>query len=159
MSTVLVLTPVVIGGWPAISAAAVGAASALGLVVKQSVKEAVKQHSEVREQVEQSVEVSLEESEVLGQNLVTGQEIVLTRDNVQLTVKRDERGRCSVCASGKGLSKTELKNIAEEFTQKMTQCFVYNRVASELKNKGFQVIEEEVMEDESVRLHVRRWVD
>ncbi|MHC5074250.1 MAG: DUF1257 domain-containing protein [Planctomycetota bacterium] len=159
MSTVLVLTPVIIGGWPAISAAVVGAASAMGLVVKQSVKEMVKQHSEVREQVEESVEVSLEESEVLAQNLVTGQEIVLTKDNIELRVRRDERGRCSVCAKGKGLSKTELKNIAEEFTQKMTQCFVYNRVASELKNKGFQVINEEVMEDESVRLHVRRWVD
>jgi hypothetical protein len=156
MSTVLILTPVIISSWPTITAAVVGAASAMGLVVRESVKEVVQEQST---QVEQSVEVSLNESEVLAQNMATDQEIVLTKGNVELRVRRDERGRCSVCAKGVGFTKTQLKQIAEEFTQKMTQCFVYNRVASELKNKGFQVINEEVMQDESVRLHVRRWVD
>ena len=156
MSTVLILTPVIISSWPTITAAVVGAASAMGLVVGESVKEVVQEQST---QVEQSVEVSLNESEVLAQNMATDQEIVLTKGNVKLRVRRDERGHCSVCAKGVGFTKAQLKQIAEEFTQKMTQCFVYNRVASELKNKGFQVINEEVMQDESVRLHVRRWVD
>ena len=156
MSTVIVLTPVIISSWPAITAAVAGAATAMGLVVKESVKQAV--HESVAN-VEQQVEVELAESEVLAQNIATDKEIVLTKGDVQLRVQRDARGRCTVCAKGKGHSKAELKQMAEEFTNKMTQCFVYNRVAGELKNKGFQVVNEEVMEDEAIRINVRRWVD
>ena len=85
--------------------------------------------------------------------------MVLTKGNVQLTVERDARGRCKVCASGKGHSKVELEQMAQQFTEKLTQCYVYDRVVRELKNKSFQVVNEEVMQDESIRINVRRWVD
>lgn len=156
MSTVLILTPVIIGSWPAITAAVAGAAAALGLAVKQSAQESF---VEANAEVEQSVEVELAQSQVLAQSVATGKEIVVTKDNVEIRVSRDQRGRCVVCAKGLGYSKTELKQIAEEFTQKLTQCFTYNRVVSELKNKNFQIVNEEVTEDESVRINVRRWVD
>ena len=156
MSTVIILTPIIIGGWPTITAAVAGAAVALGLVVKESVKE-MEQENAV--DVEQQVEIELANSEVLAENMATNKEIVLVKDDIELRVRRDERGRCSVCAKGKGYSKTQLKQMAEEFTEKMTQCFVYNRVATELKNKGFQMINEEVSEDDTIRINVRRWVD
>ena len=130
----------------------------MGLTVKESVKEEVK-NAVQQANVEQQVEIVLSESEVLAQSMATDKEIVLTKGNVELRVRRDERGRCSVCAKGKGHSKAELKQMAEEFTQKMTQCFVYNRVATELKNKNFQIINEEVMDDQAIRINVRRWVD
>ena len=156
MSTVLILTPVIIASWPAITAAVAGAAAALGMAVTHSVKESVEQ---ANAEVEQSVKVELAQSQVLAQSMATGKEIVLTKDNVELRVSRDQRGRCVVCAKGLGYSKAELKQMAEEFTQKLTQCFTYNRVVSELKNKNFQIVNEEVTEDESVRINVRRWVD
>ena len=156
MSTVLVLTPVIISSWPAITAAVAGAASALGLLVKESVKEANAQN---QVEVEQSVEVELSQSEVLAENLATDQEIVLNKGSIELRVKRDERGRCVVCAKGLGHSDVELKQIAEEFTQKLTQCYVYDKVMRELKTKEFQIVNEEVMNDESIRIHVRRWMD
>ena len=156
MSTVVILTPIIISSWPAITAAVAGAVAGLGLMVKETVKEAVE---ETEVNVEQSVEVELADSEVLAENLATGKEIVLTKADLEIRVGRDERGRCTVCASGKGKSKVELKQIAGDFAQKMTQCFVYNRVMSEVKSRNFQVVNEEVMEDESVRIHVRRWVD
>jgi hypothetical protein len=159
MSTVLILTPVIISNLPAIAAAVAGAAAAMGLVAKESVKGQVQQAQQQLAEVEQAVSVALADSEVLAQGVETGREFVLTKGEVELRVSRDERGRCVVCAKGKGHSKAELKQMAEEFAQKMTQCFVYNRVASELKNKGFQIVNEEVMEDESVRINVRRWVD
>ena len=158
MSTVFILTPVIIGGWPTITAAIAGAATALGLAVKESVKEEVK-NAVQQANVEQQVEIALADSEVLAQSMATDKEIVLTKGNVELRVRRNERGRCSVCAKGKGHSKAELKQMAEEFTQKMTQCYVYNRVATELKNKNFQVVNEEVMDDQAIRINVRRWVD
>ena len=131
---------------------------ALGLLVKESVKESVKQ-SEANANVENSVEVQLSESEVLAESLVTNQEIVLTKGTVELRVKRDERGRCVVCAKGVGHSDVELKMIAEEFTQKLTQCFVYDKIMRELKTKEFNIVNEEVMNDDSIRIHVRRWMD
>jgi len=156
MGAVLVLTPVIIGSWPAITAAVAGAASAMGLIVSETVKESVKQD---QSDTEQNVELELSDSKVLAESMTTDQEIVLTKGDIELRVKRDERGRCSVCAKGTGHSQTELKQIAEEFTQKLTQCFVYDKVMRELKNKDFQVVNEEVSEDESIRIHVRRWMD
>ena len=112
-----------------------------------------------RGKVEQQVEIELADSEVLAKDLAREKEIVLTKGDIEIRVSRDERGRCKVCAKGKGHSKRNLKQIAEQFVQKMTQCFIYNRVASELKNKGFQMVNEEVMEDQTIRMHVRRWED
>ena len=156
MSTVLVLVPIVSGGWPLITAAVAGAASALGLVVKEAAKQEI---ADANQEQLQQVEVELAESEVLAQSMATGQEIVLVKGDIELTVRRDERGRCVVHAAAKGHNKAELKQMADQFTQKLTQCFVYNRVATELKTKGFQVVNEEVMKDESIRINVRRWVE
>ena len=155
MSTVVVLTPLIISSWPAITAAVAGAAAGLGLMVKESVHET----QENLVDVEQSVEIEVSNSEILAQSMATGKEIVLTKGELEIRVGRDERGHCTVCAKGKGYNKAELKQMAEQFSQKMAQCFVYNRVMSEVKNKDFQVVNEEVMDDESVRVIVRRWVD
>ena len=155
MSTIVLLTPVIISSWPLITAAVAGAAAGMGLAAKQVVEEGL----ENLEETAQSVEIELAESQVSAENIATGKEIVLVKDGVEIRVGRDDRGRCTVCAKGKGKTKAELKMIAEEFSEKMTQCFVYNRVMSELKNKDFQVVNEEVMEDQSVRINVRRWVD
>ncbi|MBN2455330.1 MAG: hypothetical protein JXB29_02145 [Sedimentisphaerales bacterium] len=157
MSTVIILAPVIISNWPVIVAAAAGAASALGFVTKQSVDQRVKQDQQV--QNVESVEVELEDSQVLAQGLKTDEQIVLNKGSVEISVGRDERGRCTVCAKGLGHSKAELKKIAEQFTQKMTQCFVYNKVMHELKNKDFKVVNEEITEDNNIHIHVRRWVD
>jgi len=159
MSTVVILAPIIIGGWPAITAAVGAAAAALGLAAKEQVKEEIRQYQQQQVDAEQSVKLELAESEVLAQNMQTDKEVVLTKGGIELRVGRDERGKCTVCVRGKGHSKAELERLAEQFTQKMTQSFVYNRVASELKNKGFQMVNEEVMDDESIRIHVRRWVD
>jgi ABC-type transporter MlaC component len=157
MSTILILAPVIVSSWPAISVAAAGAAAALGFTMQKTAQE-IMQTVKPEEGVEE-VAVELADSQVLAQNIATGQQIVLTKGSIRITVERDARGRCKVCASGKGHSKVELKQVAEEFTQRLTQSFVYNKVMKELKGKNFQVMNEEVSQDESIRIHVRRWVD
>lgn len=159
MSAIIILTPVIIASWPAITAAVAGAASAVGLMVGHTVKESVKEAVKQNARTEQQVEVELADSEVLAKDIAREKEIVLTKGDIELRVSRDERGRCKVCAKGKGHSQAELKQLTEQFVQKMTQCFIYNRVVSEIKNKGFQVVNEEVMKDEAIRIHVRRWED
>jgi hypothetical protein len=158
MSTVLILAPVIVGGWPVISAAVVGAATALGFTVSKTLREEVQQTTQNLQAVE-SVETELADSEVLAQNLATSQQIVVTKGDIKIVVGRDARGRCKVCTTGKGHSKAELKQVAEEFTQKLTQCFVYNKVMKQLKAKNFQVVNEEVTQNQDIRINVRRWVD
>ena len=157
MSAILILTPLIVGGgWSAISAAAAGAAIALGLTVRSTAKEEIAAAAETAV-VKNSVEVEVKNSEIL-QNVVTEQEIVLqAQDGVEVRVKRDARGRCVVCASGRDKTKAELQAFAERFTERMTQCFVYNRVMTELKAKGFQVMSEDRAQDETVNIRVRRW--
>lgn len=154
MSAVLILTPVIIASWPVIATAVAGAAATMGLLAKEGIDGIIEQD---RQELEQSVEIDLSQSQILNQNISTDKEIVLTKGSIELRIKRDERGRCSVCASGKGHSKAELKSFAEEFTQKMTQCYVYNKVVKELKSKEFKIVNEEVMDDEAIRINVRRW--
>jgi hypothetical protein len=156
MGAVLILAPVVVSSWPAIAAAAVGAASALGLAVGQMAQAAVRE--EVEEE-EQNVEIDMANSEVLAEQLSTDQTMILTKGTVKITVGRDARGHCKVCASGTGHTKQELEQLAKQFTEKLTQCFIYDKVVKELKSKSFQVVNEEMSEDESIRIHVRRWVD
>ncbi|MBE9136977.1 DUF1257 domain-containing protein [Nodosilinea sp. LEGE 07088] len=45
----------------------------------------------------------------------------------------------------------------EGFLSQVTQRYAYNTVLSETSNQGFQLAEEQVREDGSVRLVVQRW--
>lgn len=154
MSAVLILTPIIIASWPAITAAVAGAASAMGMVVTNAVKENLKEQQETKEK---SVEVELSQSEITGTLL--NKEIVVTKGNVEFRIKSDEQGRCVVHAKGQGHNDAELKMMAEQFGQKITQCYIYDKVIRELKNKEFQVVNEDVTDDQSIRIHVRRWMD
>ena len=156
MGIVIILTPVVIGSWPVIAAAVTAAAAGLGLNVGQKVSEALQEEQQT---TEQQVEVELEDSQVLAESVASGKKLVLTKDGITLKVTHDARGRCKICASGKGYAETELKQMAEQFSQKVSQCFIYNRTVTELKKHNFQTVNEDVTEDGTIRVHVRRWMD
>jgi hypothetical protein len=157
MSICLILTPVIVASWPAITAAAASAAAALGLAVKESVQDAARASADRRTKEDGRVEIELAESQVQGQDVVAGQDLILTRGTVKLRVRRNEQGGCSICAEGAGHTKAELRAMAEEFSRKLSQCLTYNKVMTELRTRGFQVVNEERMEDETVRIHIRRW--
>lgn len=155
MSTILILTPIIVGSWPAITAAVGSAAAVMGLAMKDSAANKVG----VAVEEGNSVEVELDDSQAVGASLAADKEIVLTRGTMTLRIRHNNEGRCVICAEGKGHSKAELETVAQEFAQKTSQCFIYNKVMTELRAKGFQVVDEEQMEDEAVRIHVRRWED
>ena len=46
----------------------------------------------------------------------------------------------------------------EEFTQQVNQRYQYNNVRQACESKGYTLEEEEVEEDGTVKLYVRRWV-
>jgi hypothetical protein len=153
MSTVIILAPIVVAAWPAIAAAVTAAAAGMGLAVREQIKDTA---SEEQQAKVNAVEVEIEDSQVLAQALARGKEIILTKDQATLKISRDDRGSIKVCAEGLGYTKTQLEGMAEEFIKKMTQCYVYNRTVTELKNKKFQMVNEEVAKDGTIRIHVRR---
>jgi len=160
MSTIIVLTPIIIGGWPSIAAAVGGAAAALGLSVGQMGYEEAKDvlKEEEKERMT-SVEVQVADSRVVAKGMGAQKEIVATRAGVELRIRRDETGKCVVCASGRDKGKAELTEMAEAFAAKVTQVYVYNKIMNELHARGMKVANEEVMKDKSIRINVSNEVE
>ncbi|HAO80937.1 MAG TPA: hypothetical protein DCQ92_18610 [Verrucomicrobia subdivision 3 bacterium] len=155
MSAVCILTPVVIMAWPAFSAAVVAAASSLGYQVASEINsqlpgEAVRKDSG-------AVQLEIERSEVVTNQLGRDQRIAVSREGVTVTFSRDVRGNASLCVTGNGQSNEELRALGEGLSQAVVQQYVYQKLMGEMRSRGFNVVEEEVNEDRSIRLKVRHW--
>lgn len=151
MSAVCILTPVVIAAWPAFSAAVTAAAASLGY---QLVAESTARQTE---SVSQRVELEIAQSEIVTGTLGRDQRIRLSRDGVTVVFSRDARGRASVCVTGEGHSDAELQALGEELSQRVVQQYVYQRLMDEMRTRGYNVVEEQVDENQAIRLKVRHW--
>ena len=156
MSCVVVISPLVIAGWPIISAAVTGAVASMGFNIIQSASAAENSHMELRNQVQGTtrVNIELEDSEIL-QESAGAEQIVVERDGVRAIFTRDERGALKLCMEGEAVSKSELKRIGEELINRVTQQFVYNRVVTELKLRNMTIVDEQVSADRTVKIRVR----
>ena len=98
MSVVCILTPVVIAGWPAFSAAVAAAATSLGYAVVEAAG------SDRRTKADQpTVQLEIANSEVVTGTLGREQQISVRRDGVTVTFSRDARGRAALCVTGAGV--------------------------------------------------------
>lgn len=149
MSACCVLTPIVISSWPAISAAVVGAAASMGFSLHGP---------ELQERAgtkRRGVETEVENSEVIAEDLTPGQKIVVSKDDVVVTIAPDAQGRCTVCVTGDKYSDAQLRRIGEQVAGRIVQQFAYNKLVTELKTRNYTVLDEQVLSDESVRLRIR----
>jgi len=155
MSCVCILTPVVIAAWPTFSAAVVAAATSLGY---QVVSEASKQcHTAVPAERSGRISLEIPQSELVTGQLGRDQKLAVTRDGVTVTFSRDARGQAALCVTGTGQSDEELRALGEELSGRVVQQYVYQKLMEEMRARGFNVVEEEVNEDRSIRLKVRHW--
>jgi hypothetical protein len=156
MSCVCILTPVVIAAWPAFSAAVAAAATSLGYtIVEEGIK--LRQASQVAETGERTVQLEIEQSEIVTNQLGRDQRIRVMRGGVTVTFSRDARGKASVCVTGPGHPNEELRAMGEELSQRVVQKYVYQRLTDEIKARQFVVVEEEVDQNQAIRLKVRHW--
>lgn len=155
MSAVCILTPVAIMAWPAFSAAVVAAATSLGWQVASEVH--ANRNGEVTPKSGNSVQLEIDRSEVVTDQLGRDQKISVTRNGVTITFSRDVRGRASLCVTGDAYEKEMLRALGEELSQAVVQQYVYKKLLDEMQTRGFNVVEEEVNEDRSIRLKVRQW--
>ena len=155
MSCVCILTPVVIAAWPAFSAAVVAAANSLGYtLVDQIVKE--RQSVSAQKQAQQ-VNLHIANSELVTNQLGRAQQICVSRAGVTVVFSRDARGTASVCVSGEGHTEAELRALGEELSQRVVQKYVHQRVLEEIRARQFVVVEEQVDQNQAIRLKVRHW--
>jgi hypothetical protein len=155
MSCVCILTPVVIAAWPAFSAAVVAAANSLGYtLVDQIIKE--RQSVSAQKQTQQ-VNLQIANSELVTNQLGRAQQICVSRAEVTVVFSRDARGTASVCVSGEGHTEAELRALGEELSQRVVQKYVYQKVVEEIRARQFVVVEEQVDQNQAIRLKVRHW--
>jgi len=152
MSSVCVLTPIVIGSWPAIAAAVSGALASLGFSTVVGEEAAMRRRSDALEKVETEVP----NSEVMAETLSRGERLRFERDGVTIEIGVDDRGRCTVCASGERLSKGQLKALGQEVAGRVVQQFTYHKLVTELKERGYVISEEKLAQDQSIQIRVRR---
>jgi hypothetical protein len=155
MSAVCILTPIVIMAWPAFSAAVVAAASSLGYQVAAEAQRQMPGESLRKET--NAVQLEIERSEVVTNQLDRDQRIAVSKEGVTVTFSRDARGKASLCVTGDGQSDETLRALGEELSQAVVQQYVYQKLMGEMRARGFNVVEEEVSEDRSIRLKVRHW--
>lgn len=153
MSTVLVVTPLIIAHWPAITAAVAGAVGTLGFTL---VTDAARASRSTNSGVTRA-EIEVEEAEILPGSTGTDEELVVEREGVRAVFTRDARGALRVCVEGHGHTKGELKRIGEELIGRVTQQYVYNRVVTELKARNMAIVDEQVEADRTVKIRVRNW--
>ena len=152
MSTVLVITPILIANWPAITAAVTAAVGTMGFAAAQEGSaQGRAQASTTREEIE------VEDSDVLESAAGTAESIVVERDGVRATFSRDARGALKVCMEGKGKSKAELRKLGQELVGRVTQQYAYHRIVTELKQRNMAIVDEQVTADQTVKIRVRNW--
>jgi len=152
LSVIFLVAPTVVVGWPALCAAIAGAAGALGYKVLETA-------SDLEALEEQSIaEVSIEGSEVVAEAMKRDSQFVITRGDIAAVFRRGADGRCVVHVSGKNKTDEALRKAGQELLGRVTQQYAYNKVVTELKNKGFTVTSEEVSADQTIRIHVSKYV-
>jgi hypothetical protein len=142
------LTPIVIGSWPMIATAVGGVAASLGFSIASGTLHDA-------ERASNRVETELANSEVIEEGVAQGQSITIEKDGVLVAIGRDERGRCTVCVSSENLSKAEMKAVGDEVSGRLVQQFTYHKLVTELKQRRFEIVEEQLTEDASIQMRVR----
>jgi hypothetical protein len=150
MGACILIAPVVIASWPAITAAVTAAVSAMGFsLVGSSGQESAVQTGNVR------TEMEVEDSEILEGTAGTAEQLVVERDGVRATFSRDARGALKLCLDGRGMTQQQLRKIGEELIGRVTQQYAYHRIVTELKERNMAIVDEQVTADRTVKLRVR----
>ncbi|HEV8293473.1 MAG TPA: hypothetical protein VGP94_16160 [Tepidisphaeraceae bacterium] len=153
MSSVVVVAPIIMASWPAITAAVTAAVGSMGFAIASEGVELSK--TKVEEPTRAEIEV--EDSEIMQEGVGTRQQVVVERDGVKAIFTRDARDGLKLCMEDKRHrhSKSELKKMGQDLLGRVTQQYVYHKLVSELKERNMTIVDEEVAADRTVKLRIR----
>ena len=150
MSGIVVVSPLLLAA-PVVMAAATAAASSLGFTVCSG------KMDELLETSEEDTVVGFDVTEASGLKELLQQQgpLALKRPDALVLIREKGSG---VHMEVRGRApEAELETIGRELLQSINQHYAYDRVMSDLKSRGFESLEEEVEEDGTIRLTLRRW--
>lgn len=151
MSSVCVLTPIVVGAWPSITAAVVGVAASMGFNIVAAEKLGHDRGTTTR----RKVRTEIPESAILDDEMGS-ERIVIRQSDVEIVFERDHDGSLKLCVWGDKLSKAELERIGQEVAGRVVQQFAYHKLITELKKRNYAIIDEHVEKDQSIQIRVRQ---
>jgi len=144
---------------------ATAAAATLGLKAIQETETAIEQNrraamkqaevSRLKNQSQQ-VQISSATEAAVAEVVSERQELHFASDNMELTVKRDIRGKVTVTAHGHGMSRTEVEDFAHRYLGLLRQQVAYRQAVTALKRHGFRVANESRSEDGTVQVRINR---
>jgi len=155
MSTVLIIAPLVVTNWPLIAAAITASISTLGYAIATDSAHTINECCEEIRDRKIREEITLENSEILADAQNRGETMTVEKGNIKATFHRDVRGSLRLTIDAVGLSKAEIRKIGDELIGRVTQQYAYNRLVTEMKERGMEIVEETVEEDDTVKIRVR----
>ncbi|MDX2133106.1 MAG: DUF1257 domain-containing protein [Planctomycetota bacterium] len=151
MSSVCVLTPIVVGAWPSITAAVAGVAASMGFTVVVPENTVPERDTPVK----RKVHAEIPDSEVL-QDEFGEERIVIRQGDIEIIFERDHDGSLKLCVQGEKVSKAQLERIGQEVAGRVVQQFAYHKLITELKKRNYAVVDEHVDKDQSIQIRVRQ---
>lgn len=150
MSVTCVFTPVVVDmAWPVLSATIASAMTAMGYqVVSSAVQDEVAASN--------TVELTVKQSQGFEESLGDQETLTVSKNALKLVFRKGADGRLKICATGDGLSDEELTAAGTEAMNAFLQSYVREKVAGELKKRGF-ALQEEKLSDGTIRLQAKKW--
>jgi len=152
MSAVVFMVLALAGG-PVFAAAVAVAGAAVGLKAVSLLADRQRQGATVDE----SVDVQVPNSHALANTVDEGDILPLEGNGFKVTFAKDGRGNCSMRVEGKGKTDAELEALGRDLINRVAQQYAYQKLSAELKKKGYSFVQENVEEDNTIRLTVRRW--
>jgi len=165
MSTVLIVAPLVITYWPMLVPVLTAAVSSLGYALAADSVHALNDCNLENEEYEEDLtrrrireEITLENSEILADAQSRGETLTVEKGNIKATFHRDVRGTLRLTIEAVGLTKAEIHKIGDELIGRVTQQYAYNRLVTEMKARGMDIVEETVEDDDTVKIKVRNTI-
>jgi len=170
MSTILIIgPPLVLTTWPVLVPILTSAVTSLGYALTangvHALNECIQEDAEGIQDYEQDLshqrireEITLDDSEILADAQSRGETLTIEKDNIKATFHRDVRGTLRLTIDAVGLSKVQVRQLGDELIGRVTQQYAYNRLVTEMKERGMEIVEETVEEDDTVKIRVRNTI-
>lgn len=151
MSVIIIITPVIVGGWPIFSSLVAAAAARLGFKLLEKTKAIREQQKTIKE-----VELVDEQSQIIEKSLKPEEELTFSKEGITVTCQKDVRDKFSIHVSGENRTDDELRQIGQMFLNKIKQQYAYQTVMQEMTKRGYNVVQEET-EGQRIKLLLRKF--
>jgi hypothetical protein len=130
-----------------------GGAGAMGFKVIIALSNVERQRMKETQQ-----QVTFEANKILKEALQGRGTVTLQREDITVVLEEDAHGKRWVHLFSDKLTKSQLKQTGEKVVTQVLRQYTYHQSMKLLKEKGFVMAEENVLEDSTIQTKVRRWL-